>query len=51
MTLFLGILVVLFGGIAMALHKANHTPGYEIFAWMMTFAFFLLFEASLHTLR
>lgn len=47
---FVGILVVVFGGIAMALHLLAESKTLEVILWTITLALFVLFQVLLRKL-
>mgnify|MGYP001564918328 CR=1 FL=1 len=49
--IFIGILIVVFGGTAMALHRLTEWKVLEVFLWNAALALFLLFQVLLHKLK
>ena len=45
-----GLLIVIFGGTAMALHRLTELKVFEICLWTITLALFLFFQALLRKL-
>lgn len=45
--IFIGILVVFFGGTAMALHRLTELKVLEVFLWTVALALFLFFQVLL----